>query len=892
MPPAPPSSMASPLSATTPTNTPSHKTCHSSPQSPKHHAPAKCLTQRQSSTPCCIATPTSTPDRMPKTPTSSLTKAKKWRRPFSSYHSCDDLDTANNVTNLNKSKSDHQHSNEKMVVASLKYLCACTGATLRNLSKKTKDLHKKNCYSYVKPTWRVWGEEKDTDIIYTVYLKKVCYHRPTPSAANPDSEDDISYLEWEMVRVRFVKAATLERLVEALATDDGELESTFINVFLNTYRTFSSSKEVLGLFIKRFNALTERQRIEDIKHKDDVDYDPSSTIHEQHKKTLVSVWKMWLNGFPEDWNEENLRYLISFTSKHLSNSDLHTRALNQLEMLLRQQVYSKKNLAPWLGDQFADLYLAPEFQRRACFLETYRFPRIDVRHFAEQLTRMDCDLFKKVISHQCLGATWSRRSQGCCETVVATVTQFNEVLYRVITSILIERALEPQERAVYIAVWIDIAQELRLLKNFSSLKAIVTGLNSSAIYRLSKIWGVLPKEKLEIFQELARICSEDNNASVQRELLIREGTAKFAETVGENDRHMQKIIQKQSTHTSHGTIPYLGTFLTDLTMIHQANPDTVGEDNLINFEKKRKEFEVLAKIKLLQGAANTYSLEEDPLFNRWFYSMPVLTEEDAHTLSYQLEAPPPTAPRKSNTSSNMSSANSSILGHRKTDSIASNSSSGAGSQFYCEISSHNSSRHNSLDREAHNNHMSATSSVSNLSLDSSNSGGGLNKPKMIHSQSSNGLLRSTHGSTSGSQTPTHVGSPLINAQVVNSPGANADFYIVKITLESETMPQDGIVVYKSMMVKNNERTPQVIRNALMKLGIEDEADNYTLAQRLPDKDVDLPRNANVFYAVVVNKNFELRFILKPNGERLTNGGSGVVGGGGSSGSRSSRSSNS
>ncbi|XP_075164271.1 ral guanine nucleotide dissociation stimulator-like isoform X2 [Haematobia irritans] len=745
------------------------------------------------------------------------------------------------------------------------------------------------------PTWRVWGEEKDTDIIYTVYLKKVCYHRPTPSAANPDSEDDISYLEWEMVRVRFVKAATLERLVEALATDDGELESTFINVFLNTYRTFSTPKEVLGLFIKRFNALTERQRIEDIKHKEDIDYDPSSTIHEQHKKTLVSVWKMWLNGFPEDWNEDNLRYLISFTSKHLSNSDLHTRALNQLEMLLRQQVYSKKNLAPWLGDQFADLYLAPEFQRRACFLETYRFPRIDVRHFAEQLTRMDCDLFKKVISHQCLGATWSRRSQGCCETVVATVTQFNEVLYRVITSILIERALEPQERAVYIAVWIDIAQELRLLKNFSSLKAIVTGLNSSAIYRLSKIWGVLPKEKLEIFQELARICSEDNNASVQRELLIREGTAKFAETVGENDRHMQKIIQKQSTHTSHGTIPYLGTFLTDLTMIHQANPDTVGEDGLINFEKKRKEFEVLAKIKLLQGAANTYSLEEDPLFNRWFYSMPVLTEEDAHTLSYQLEPPPPTAPRKSNTSSNMSSANSSILGHRKTDSIASNSSSGAGSQFYCEISSHNSSRHNSLDREAHNNHMSATSSVSNLSLDSSNSGGALNKPKMMHSQSSNGLLRSSHGSTSGSHTPTHVGSPLINAQVVNSPGANADFYIVKITLESETMPQDGIVVYKSMMVKNNERTPQVIRNALMKLGIEDDADNYTLAQRLPDKDVDLPRNANVFYAVVVNKNFELRFILKPNGERLTNGAGGGGGnglGGGSGGSRSSRSSNS
>lgn len=52
-------------------------------------------------------------------------------------------------------------------------------------------------------------------------------------------------------------------------------------------------------------------------------------------------------------------------------------------------------------------------------------------------------------------------------------------------------------------------------------------------------------EQSEIFTELARIFSEDNNACAQREVLIREGTAKFADTVGENDRHLQKIFQKQ-----------------------------------------------------------------------------------------------------------------------------------------------------------------------------------------------------------------------------------------------------------------------------------------------------------------------------------------------------------
>lgn len=71
------------------------------------------------------------------------------------------------------------------------------------------------------------------------------------SLTSQDSDDEISHLEWETVRVRFVKAGTLERLVESLATDDGELESTYINVFLTTYRTFASARQVLTLLLER-----------------------------------------------------------------------------------------------------------------------------------------------------------------------------------------------------------------------------------------------------------------------------------------------------------------------------------------------------------------------------------------------------------------------------------------------------------------------------------------------------------------------------------------------------------------------------------------------------------------------------------------------------------------
>ena len=65
---------------------------------------------------------------------------------------------------------------------------------------------------------------------------------------------------------------------------------------------------------------------------------------------------------------------------------------------------------------------------------------------------------------------------------------------------------------------------------------------------------------------------------------------------------------------SYGTIPYLGTFLTDLTMIDTAIPDTITDEGLVNFDKRRKEFEVLAQIKLLQGAAKAYTIDAQPRY--------------------------------------------------------------------------------------------------------------------------------------------------------------------------------------------------------------------------------------------------------------------------------------
>lgn len=100
---------------------------------------------------------------------------------------------------------------------------------------------------------RFWGEEKEKDAIWGIYLKKVRYQRPSAivqivqagghhtlaggavsggekpngvlsESPEEDSQAEIAHLMWETVRIKVLKAGTLERVVEAVANDDTDVQ--------------------------------------------------------------------------------------------------------------------------------------------------------------------------------------------------------------------------------------------------------------------------------------------------------------------------------------------------------------------------------------------------------------------------------------------------------------------------------------------------------------------------------------------------------------------------------------------------------------------------------------------------------------------------------------------
>uniref|UniRef100_A0A8C4ERK4 Ral guanine nucleotide dissociation stimulator-like 1 n=1 Tax=Dicentrarchus labrax TaxID=13489 RepID=A0A8C4ERK4_DICLA len=616
-----------------------------------------------------------------------------------------------------------------------------------------------------------WGEEVEEGAIYNVTLKRVQIQQAANKGARwLGAEGDrlppghtVSQLE--TCKIRSIRAGTLERLVETLLTAFGDNDLTYTSIFLSTYRGWSQ-------------VLDQAKRI-----------------------ALASILRAWLDQCPEDFQEPPdypcLHRLMDYLRRALPGSEALRRAEGLLEQL-QSQANMDETDAGFHGN--SSFCLGEEEEVEIEVQED--FLSFESELVAEQLTYMDALLFKKVVPHHCLGSIWSQRdkkhNKHSAPTIRATITQFNAVAACVVSTVLKHRQIRPHVRARVIQRWIDIAQECRIRKNFSSLRAIVSALQSNPLYRLKRAWACVHN------------CLTTSSADCYTDL------------------------------------------------------------KSVTFSLPLQEFEVIAQIKLLQSACNSYCLGPEPAFLRWFKSQVQLSEEESYALSCEIEglgdsSPTSPKPRKSmvkrlsllflGTDSN--AASSPV---RETPRSPPTGSSGESMDSVSVSSSDSSSPSDSEGltpthtSDSQQNKLSESSSCTSLhSMDTS---------------SSTASVSMTPASPSLPGAPcTHRRSVSLTPLTPSSPGQTPayntqaqDACIIRVSLE-----HGNGNLYKSILLTNQDKTPAVISRAMAKHNLEVEPEEgYELVQVISEeRELVIPDNANVFYAMNTSANFD--FLLRVRG---------------------------
>ncbi|XP_056396376.1 ral guanine nucleotide dissociation stimulator-like 2 isoform X2 [Hyla sarda] len=639
------------------------------------------------------------------------------------------------------------------------------------------------------------GDEERDGLIYSIYLRNANSQQPP-------------------VRVLALRAGTLSRLILHLLEARLLGDTTYIPAFLATYRTFTNTPEVLRTLLDRLQEDNYTQTAgKSYGGKDD---------------EISSLFCAWMSQYPEDFIS-----LDSAMREQLSRCFLKLKKSN-LVAKLQEVIAGEKPEIPTGWEKIEDTHSVGEEDEHYDPLDILTFQAVYV---AEQLTCLEASLFLRVVPYECLGSVWSRRDRGgehCdrCHSVRETVRHFNRLSGAVTSSCVQDPQLKPQQRARVIEKWVKVAEECWNLRNFSSVYAILSALQSTSVHRLKRVWAETSREAQRSYQEMSEVFSEKDNYARMRDLLFQSQDA--------TDVTLKKHNPRPRDPRATGVIPYLGVFLTDLVMLDSAIRDQL-ENGYLNFEKRRKEFESLSQIRILQTVCLGYRFRSDRHFVGWFQRLRLISEDEGYRLSCEIESTQDT--------SVTTPVKPTVIITHCTDLLASIAAPfGPGMHLVswdspCErlmapgLATHQKSP-----------------SVGELDMQGS--------PKPAHK----GFLTSackvrTHRRSASCGSPLNVTmQPSTSSESLGEPGKfpdpAADFRIIRARVE----PAEENSVYKSVRINSQEKTPTVIDRIIRKHHMSLQG-RQELVQLLPgNKELVIPGTANVFYAM---SSASLDFLVRP-----------------------------
>ncbi|KAM9104320.1 ral guanine nucleotide dissociation stimulator-like 3 isoform 3-T3 [Megaptera novaeangliae] len=637
-----------------------------------------------------------------------------------------------------------------------------------------------------------WGEETEDGAVYSVSLRRQRSQRLSPGAGprgtQAPSPGADTFLHYRTSKVRALRAARLERLARELVSGDRERDPGFVPAFLATHRAFVPTARVLGLLLPPPPPpLPPGVEIKKTEGRD--------LTFNKNLRAVVSVLGSWLRDYPQDFWDPPAHSDLGSVCTFLGWAAPSGAEAREAEKLLgdflkdaEPQQEEEEQSQTWAGHPGVDQIPRPD-SPVGCLEEVEGLVRegpelldFSADDVAEQLTLMDAELFSRVRPFECLGSVWSQRDRpgttGTASTVRATVTQFNTVTGCVLGSVLGSPGLAAPQRAQRLEKWIRIAQRCRELRNFSSLRAILSALQSNPIYRLKRSWGAVSREPLSTFRKLSQIFSDENNHLSSREILSQE------EATEEN-----------------------------------APPGSLPSGDLINFEKRRKEWEILAHIQQLQRRCHSYRLSSHLPILAALRTQRQLSEEQSYRISRVIEPPAASCPSSPRVRRRIS------LTKRLSAKLSRERGSSPGGSP-----------------------KDPTSSTSSLSPASPPSSPRTRDPPPGSPPASPG--------PQGPSTKLPLSPDLPGPRTLALPSSGphialpgqqgSEACVIRVSIDN-----DHGNLYRSILLTSQDKAPSVVQRALEKHNVAQPwARDYQLFQVLPgDRELLIPDNANVFYAM-------------------------------------------
>eukprot|EP01126_Amoeba_proteus_P057145 TRINITY_DN724_c4_g1_i2.p1 TRINITY_DN724_c4_g1~~TRINITY_DN724_c4_g1_i2.p1 ORF type:complete len:869 (+),score=167.23 TRINITY_DN724_c4_g1_i2:282-2888(+) len=322
--------------------------------------------------------------------------------------------------------------------------------------------------------------------------------------------------------------------------------------------------------------------------------------HQVHNRISVFLQKL-VKRDPHRMSRNLMNKINEFVDHNRSTLELPSKILsllNNTELFLISEEKLKIPSAPLIFDTCGIPY----------HQTILHFHTFDI---ADQLTLIDWLTYSQIPKSQLRLLKWDKPvDEAMGYNVARMIQRLNKLAHWVATLLLASE--DTEERAIVKTHFISLAHKLLQRNNYGSFMGILTGLNMVSTSRL-KITDrcVAP----HILNQMETLCK------------LQDPTSSFG------------TLRAKMKESGSQLLPYIGTFLADMTLIDEGNPNTVTVDQttFVNFPKYGLVSNAIKDFQQFQKLAEFKELKpKEPLFS-FLLVLPSLGTEELYSLSLKRE---------------------------------------------------------------------------------------------------------------------------------------------------------------------------------------------------------------------------------------------------------------